>query len=149
MQTFTKQTYINTSLEELFKFHLDSNNLIKITPKNIKAELLTKDVSPKEGAILKIKTIKNFIPFTWVVKIEKMDYPNMFMDVAIKSPFKFWEHSHIFEQEDDKVLLKDVVRYELPFGFLGSLLDGFIKKDLEQMFEFRHEVTKKILEGKI
>lgn len=149
MKTFTKQTYIDTTLEELFKFHLDTNNLIKITPKNIKAELLTKCDNPKEGTILKIRTVKNFIPFTWVVKIKKMDYPHMFVDEALKSPFKFWEHYHIFKQDGHKVLLKDVVRYELPFGFLGSLLHSVIEKDLEQMFEFRHEVTKKSLEGQI
>lgn len=43
---------------------------------------------------------------------------------------------------------KDVVEYDLGFGFLNLLLDMYIKYELKSMFEFRHDITKKILEEK-
>ena len=38
--------------------------------------------------------------------------------------------------------------FKMPFGFFGKLLEGFVKKDLQKMFDFRHKVTKEILERK-
>ena len=67
MNTFEKSTLIKCSIDELFDFHLDANNLTKITPNNIKVKLLTPDFEAKEGEVLKLKSIKNFIPMNWTV----------------------------------------------------------------------------------
>ncbi len=149
MKTFTRQIYINTTLEELFDFHMDTNNLLKITPPDIKATLVTKNIQQKEGEVISLITTKNFLSFLWIVRIKKINFPTLFVDEALKSPFKYWEHQHIFEKRGNKVLLKDVVKYELPFGFIGKIFNSFIESDLQKMFEFRHKVTKNILEGKI
>jgi ligand-binding SRPBCC domain-containing protein len=124
-------------------------NLKAISPKGIKVTLLNEGFVPKEGAILRLKTVKNFLPIIWEVKIDKMDAPNLLVDVAMKSPFKSWRHSHIFTQVDENICeLKDVVEYTLPFGFLGSLFNFFIQYELRSMFNFRHLITQKLLEGK-
>ena len=146
MKTFEKTSLINCSLDELFTFHLDMNNLKAISPLNTEVELLNKDFIPYEGGIAKIRTVKNFIPITWEVKIEKLQSPNLLVDVAIKSPFKYWEHSHVFTKKGSMCELKDVVRYELPFGKIGELFDFLIKKELTNMFNYRHEITKGLLE---
>ena len=43
MKIITKSTYINCKLEELFDFHMNVKNIKKITPANIKVELLDFD----------------------------------------------------------------------------------------------------------
>ena len=148
MQTFIKSSYINCDTKSLFDFHLDTNNLTKITPTNIKVELLTKDFKPVVSQILKIKSTKYFIPMMWEVKIEKIEEPNLLVDVALKSPFKFWEHKHIFINHGNFSELKDVITFKMPFGILGNLLSFFIKKDLQNMFDYRHKITKNILENR-
>ena len=148
MQTFIKSSYINCDTKSLFDFHLDTNNLTYITPPDTKVELLTKDFKPIESQILKIKSTKYFIPMNWEVRIDKIDSPNLLVDIAIKSPFTFWEHKHIFIKHGNMSELKDVITFKMPFGFLGKLLEGFVKKDLQKMFDFRHKVTKEILERK-
>ncbi len=148
METIIKTTIIDCSLEELFEFHLDSNNITKITPENIKVELLNSDTKTFEGKIVQIKTTKFFIPTYWEVKIEKLQKPDILVDVAIKSPFKYWKHQHIFTKKNDKCELKDMIEYELPFGFLGSFIKTFIDMDIKNMFDFRHIQTKKLLEKK-
>lgn len=148
MQTFIKSSYINCDTKSLFDFHLDTNNLTKITPTNIKVELLTKDFKPVVSQILKIKSTKYFIPMIWEVKIEKIDEPSLLVDIALKSPFKFWEHKHIFINHGNISELKDVITFKMPFGILGDLLSFFVKKDLQNMFDYRHKITKNILENR-
>ncbi|MBS9782305.1 MAG: SRPBCC family protein [Arcobacter sp.] len=147
IKTYKKVSLIkNCSQKELFDFHLDTNNLKLITPKDTKVELLTKNFIAKEGAILKIKTVKHFIPSTWEVKIKELKKPSLLVDVALKSPFTYWEHQHIFSQKGEDCLLEDIVYYALPFGKIGEFFDFFIQKELENMFSFRHKTTKEILE---
>ena len=142
MNKFEKVSTINCKVEELFDFHLDIKNLKKITPIDTKVELLNKQFVPFEGGILQIRTVKNYITTTWEVQIEKIEKPNILVDVALKSPFKYWKHSHVFTQKGNISELKDIVEYELPFGKLGNLFDFFIQKELKKMFEFRHEITR-------
>ena len=148
MQTFIKSSYINCDTKSLFDFHLDTNNLTKITPTNIKVELLTKNFKPVVSQILKIKSTKYFIPMMWEVKIEKIEEPNLLVDIALKSPFAFWEHKHIFIKHGNMSELKDVITFKMPFGILGDLLSFFVKKDLRNMFDYRHKITKNILENR-
>ena len=117
-----------------------------ITPPNIKVELLNDDGNSYEGKIVKLKTTKFFIPTYWEVKIEKLQKPNILIDIAIKSPFQYWKHQHIFNMKNDQSELVDIIDYELPFGLLGKIIEPLITKDIKQMFEYRHIKTKEILE---
>jgi len=146
MQTIIKTTLIKCTQEELFNFHLDSNNITKITPKDTKVELLSADTQTYEGKVVSIKTTKFFIPTYWDVEIQRLEQPKILVDVAIKSPFKYWKHQHIFTKKGDMCELKDIIEYEMPFGILGKFVNPFIKKDISSMFEYRHIQTKKILE---
>jgi ligand-binding SRPBCC domain-containing protein len=147
MKTIIKTSLIKCSLDELFEFHLDSSNISKITPLDTKVELLNEDSVAYEGKTVKIKTTKFFIPTYWEVKIEKLDKPNILVDVALKSPFNYWKHQHIFTKKDDMCELKDVIEYELPFGVIGKIFNFLIENDIKNMFEYRHKKTKEILEG--
>ena len=146
MKKYEKTSFIDCTLEELFDFHLDVNNLKAITPDNIQITFLEENFTPKENGVLKIKTVKNLLPVKWEVKIEKLQRPNILVDLALKSPFKYWKHSHVFTKKGNMCELRDIVEYELPFGKLGALFDFFIKKELDAMFTFRHNKTKKLLE---
>jgi len=146
METFTQTSLINCTLEELFDFHLDTNNIKLITPNHTKVELIDYEETTFEGKIIKLKTTRAWVPIDWIVKIEKYEYPNLMVDVALKSPFAFWEHQHIFTKKGSMCELKDVIKYKLPFGVLGKLIAPFIKKDIANMFTYRHTQTKKILE---
>ena len=148
MKKFEKISTINCSIEDLFEFHLDMRNLENITPPDTKVDLINKNFVPHEGGVLKIKTVKSFIPTTWEVKIAKIQKPNLLVDIALKSPFKYWKHSHVFTQKGNICELKDVVEYELPFGKIGNLFDFFIQNELKKMFDYRHKITKEILNFK-
>lgn len=149
MQRYEKKSLICCSSKALYDFHLDVKNLQNISPKDVNVKLLNEDFVPQEGAILRLRTVKNFLPMIWEVKIEKMEEPRLLVDVALHSPFASWRHSHIFTQlNETQCELRDVVEYELPFGLFGRVFHGFVARELEKMFAFRHRVTKEILEEK-
>lgn len=148
MNKFEKISIIkNATQEELFDFHTDVNNLVKITPPGMKATILNEEFNIKEGEVLRIKTVKNFIPIIWEVKIDKIQNPKLLVDIALKSPFKYWKHSHIFTKKGNSVELRDEVVYELPFGKFGNIFDFLIRKELKKMFDFRHNITKELLKN--
>lgn len=148
MKELTKISLISCTIDELFNFHLDSENITKITPHNIKVELLSSDTKAFEGKVIKIKTTKFFIPTYWEVKIEKLKSPSILVDVALKSPFKYWKHQHIFTKKGNVCELKDIIEYELPFGILGKIVEPLITHDIQKMFDYRHKRTKELLEKK-
>jgi len=146
MNKFEKTTKIKCHIEDLFNFHLDTSNLIKITPKNMKVKILNSNFKARENEVVVIKTTKFFITMFWEVKIIKLEEPNLLVDLAIKSPFKYWRHQHIFTTTKDGCTMKDIIEFKLPFGFLGNIFSFLIKKDLNNMFTYRHKKTKNILE---
>ena len=148
MKNITKTTFINCQLDELFNFHMNVNNIKKITPKNIKVELLDFDISKYECKIINIRTTKYFISTHWKVRIDKTQRPNLLVDVAVQSPFKSWKHQHVFTQKGNVCELKDIIEYEMPFGFLGKIIAPFVERDIINMFDYRHKKTKSILESK-
>jgi ligand-binding SRPBCC domain-containing protein len=148
MNCIIQSSDIKCSVDALFDFHLDSNNISKITPPDTEVTLLNEDTKAYEGKRVRIKTVKFFIPTYWEVEILKLQRPNLLLDLAIKSPFKYWKHQHIFTQKDDGLCeLKDIIEYEMPFGFLGRLVSPLIERDIKKMFLYRHQKTKEILES--
>lgn len=148
MRQFEMSSMIDCDLQALYDFHLNVGNLQAITPPDTRVTLLDQDFVPLQGAILRLRTVKYFMPSVWEVKIEKMTPPTLLLDVALRSPFKRWEHAHIFTQKGKRCELRDVVHYELPFGSIGALFDIFVRRELRKMFRYRHTVTQAILEEK-
>ena len=72
----------------------------------------------------------------------------MLVDVAVQSPFKSWKHQHIFSQKGNVCELKDVIEYDIGYGFLGKIVAPFLEYEINSMFDYRHKQTKSILEKK-
>jgi ligand-binding SRPBCC domain-containing protein len=60
------------------------------------------------------------------------------VDVQLRGPYRSWHHTHRFEPVDGGTLVRDAVRYVLPFGPMGRLAHAWIvKSDLEAIFDHR------------
>lgn len=146
MQTFVKRSFIDCEIEDLYDFHTHSSNIARITPLDIDVDFLTSDLEAREGLKIAIQTTQYFIPTLWEVEILQMQKPNCIVDIAHKSPFKYWKHTHQFNVKGNMSELVDIVEFEMPFGFLGKLALPLVKKQLQNMFDYRHARTKEILE---
>ena len=139
---YKKKSFFKCDVKKLFDFHLDINNISKISPANIKILSIEADNPIKKNSILKIVFRRFFIKQKWEVKIEELIYPSIFIDKAYKSPFKEFVHEHRFIQEEDGVCMFDFIKIKLPFYLLPFKF--FIIKDLENTFSYRHFILKRM-----
>ena len=142
-------TEIAIDTQTLFEFHMDTNNLPKITPPWIDVEIHYLELPLHQGSTIELD-IKRF-GFTqrWKMIIQELASPALVCDKAVKSPFSSFVHYHRFETVNtSKSVLKDQIEFTLPLYPLSLVTVPFIKKDMKKMFEYRHQQTKKLLEKK-
>jgi len=146
--TLRRQQLIKRPLPEVFAFFESPENLARITPASMGFEILTpKPIRMQTGSILDY-TIRLFgFPVHWTTIIAAYNPPRSFSDVALKSPYSFWHHTHTFEEVEDGTLMTDEVRYALPFGPLGRVAHSlWIEGQLERIFDFRAETIRRLMD---
>ncbi|MEP6755793.1 MAG: SRPBCC family protein [Chthonomonadales bacterium] len=131
--------WVPRDINEVFAFFEDPQNLPKITPPSLGFKILS--MTPDHidtGTLITYRLKWNGIPYRWITLIKEWAKNERFVDTQISGPYILWHHTHTFEAIDDGVLLKDVVRYRLPFGPIGVLMHRmFVKKQLEAIFDYR------------
>jgi ligand-binding SRPBCC domain-containing protein len=145
-QTLIFETLLPCTIETLFDFHADTNNLPLITPEDTSVEILKLETPLKQGntAVLRIK--KGWFSFVWELRFERVEYPGLIVDVATRSPFKSFRHEHHFIKLDEtQSILRDVVTFSLPFWPLSALAVWLVKQQMQTMFAYRHQKTKEAM----
>jgi ligand-binding SRPBCC domain-containing protein len=146
MYHYRTAQFLPISVEEAWRFFSSAKNLAVITPPELDFRILTEldDREIYEGMLINYKVRPLFgIPLSWQTQIAKVDPGVSFMDRQIKGPYKVWEHTHTFIPQDNGLLMKDEVAYELPFGVIGRATHALIvKKKVEDIFSFRRQVLK-------
>lgn len=148
MSYYEKSVLINCKLEEAFGFHSDTNNLKRITPDFIKVRIIKIDLPLILHSEISLE-ITQFEFFRTKWKLELTDFSpfSLITDTQIKGPFKKWQHKHCFEPKDGGTMMTDKINYELPFGSIGRAADKlYVSKMIDKQFEYRHKLTKNILE---
>lgn len=148
MPRFTRTIEIAVPIEKLFEFHVDPANLVFIAPASSKTELVsTSDATLKVGSRVVVRSHQAGIPIRMEAEVIELDPPRLMRDHQVSGPFGRWVHTHHFESTPTGSRLTDDVDYALPMGPLGGLVMGhIIAKQVEQMFTFRQEKTKELLE---
>ena len=134
---------LKRSIDEVFDFFSSINNLNLITPPVLKFRILgNENIVVKNGTIFKYRLFLHGFPFIWRSKINQWNPPNEFVDEQISGPFLLWNHLHKFSEVNGYTLIEDIVDYKVPGGFFINKL--FVKRDLINIFTFRHEKLEKI-----
>ena len=141
---FIREQQLNCDIKRAWEFFSSANNLSVITPKDMNFTVLTnlKNDDIYEGMIIDyhVSPVLN-IKMNWQTEITKVNYLKNFVDFQVKGPYKLWNHFHEFIENDEGVLVRDTVDYELPLGFLGEIAHSiFVKKKLDEIFNYRKEV---------
>lgn len=143
-----KEQQLRCDINTAWKFFSSPHNLSRITPADMKFMVKTDllDESIYEGMMIDYKVAPLLrIPLNWQTEITQVEPQKSFMDVQKKGPFKLWKHFHEFIPNDKGVLMKDTVKYELPFSFIGALTHWLIVgKRIEQIFEYRRLVLEEL-----
>ena len=143
-----KEQKLNAKISDVWNFAVSPKNLQRITPDKMGFEITSENSEEKiyPGMIItyKVSPILN-IKMNWVTEITQVKENKFFIDEQRLGPYKMWHHQHIFINNDDHVLMKDIVTYIPPFGLLGDLANKlFIKRQLNEIFNYRFVEMNKI-----
>ncbi|MDX2065794.1 MAG: SRPBCC family protein [Fimbriimonadaceae bacterium] len=143
MATLRFTLELTCSVERLRDFHADTSALRALTPPVMNLQILSEDLAVRPGNV--IETVAGFGPIRqrWVARIERVDETG-FVDVADRSPFRWWRHEHRFEATAAGSRLTDTVEYRTGFGPIGDAVAGI---GLRLLFGYRHRVTREALAG--
>lgn len=138
---FQKEQKINASIEEIWDFISSPGNLKEITPDYMGFNITSKNNTEKmyEGMIISYLVSPVLgLKTKWVTEITHVREKKYFVDEQRVGPYSLWHHQHIIEPITNGVLMKDIVSYEPPFGFLGAIANNLIiKGKLNEIFDYR------------
>ncbi len=146
---FVKESVINASAEAVFGFHERADAFERLQPPWQKHQLIQPPTSLEVGTrvVLKVK----LGPFWQTIEAEHVEYEPgvMFADKMVRGPFAHWLHRHVVTPKGPgQAVLTDDIEYELPLGWLGRVAGGWkARRDLERLFDYRHEITRQACEG--
>lgn len=147
-----REQQLSCDVETAWDFFSNPHNLAAITPDKMQFAVLSKDMEERiyEGMKIDYRDVPVFgLPMRWRTCITQVDTKKSFVDFQEKGPYKIWEHTHQFIQNGDGVLMKDSVRYVLPMGILGQLAHWlFVKKKLNEIFDYRYKVLEAKFNGR-
>jgi ligand-binding SRPBCC domain-containing protein len=139
--TLRRQQWVPRPVAEVFPFFSDAANLGDLTPPWLGFRILTPGpIRIAAGTEIRYRIGLHGIPMGWTTVIRHWDPPHRFVDVQLRGPYKLWHHTHRFEADHGGTRMTDVVRYRLPFGVLGRVMNTWmVRRDVERIFDYRLE----------
>lgn len=165
------EQWVPAPAERLFLFFANPGNLPRIMPPETGTELLrvtlvpppgtspvqatVTDQEPLAGAGSEIVTSFRLVPFLpfrarWIARIVEFEWNRYFVDIQEKGPFQSFRHRHeLVPEERDGIsgtVVRDVIDYEIGFGFIGELAQKFfVARQFQRTFEYRQKALEKLL----
>ena len=144
-----REQLVRAPLTDVFAFFSRAHNLEELTPPFLRFEVLTPEpIRMAPGTLIDYRLRLRGVPMRWRTLIEAWEPGRMFVDRQLRGPYALWHHTHEFEPHPEGTLVRDAVRYEIPFGALGVIARAlFVRRDLERVFDYRREAVVRLLEG--
>jgi ligand-binding SRPBCC domain-containing protein len=131
-------------ITETFSFYGDALNLERITPPWLGFVVTTlRPIEMGVGTLIEYRLRLHRVPVRWRTRIEAWEPPHRFVDMQVRGPYSLWEHTHTFEEDGPgATIIRDRVRYSIPFGPLGELADWLlVRRDLKKIFDYRRDAV--------
>lgn len=144
IQILQREQLVPRMIAEVFAFYGDALNLERITPPLLGFEVTTpRPIEMGVGTLIEYRLKLHRVPVRWRTRIEAWEPPHRFVDMQIRGPYSLWEHTHTFEEDGPgATIIRDRVRYSIPFGPLGELADRLlVRRDLKQIFDYRRDAV--------
>lgn len=131
------------AIDEVFPFFADAYQLEQITPPWLNFQVLTpRPIEMHAGQLIDYRLRVRGVPIGWKTEISVWEPNRRFVDEALRSPYKFWHHEHLFESCDEGTRVLDIVHYGVPGGALIHSL--FVRREVEKIFRYRQQALSRI-----
>ena len=148
--TLRREQRLPGTPDEVFPFFADAGNLEAITPPWLRFAVVTpRPIAMRPGALIEYRLVLHGLPISWLTRIEEWEPGVRFVDAQLTGPYRLWHHTHEFAADGaGGTLMRDTVRYALPFGPLGEVAHrAFVARDLERIFAFRRDAVARGISG--
>lgn len=138
-----REQLIERPRDEVFRFFSRADNLERITPRQLRFEILTpRPIRMAAGTRIDYRIRLFGLPMRWQTLIESFDPDEGFVDVQVRGPYALWRHTHSFSDHPRGTLMCDRVEYALPFGAFGRLACRlFVRRQLDSIFDHRRAIV--------
>lgn len=145
---FVHESVVRAPVARVFAFHEAPGALERLTPPWEKTRVVLRGQSLAPGTRVVIAVKIGPLWKEWEARHTRYEKDVLFEDVQVRGPFARWRHTHRFVPQGPETRLIDEVDYALPLGPIGRLFGAsLVKRKLERMFAYRHEVTRSACEG--
>jgi len=149
MLNFQHSSLINAPRQKVWEFHQRSDILDLLTPPWQPVKIIRREGGLEVGAISEFRIMLLVLPVRWIAEHIECRENQVFVDRQTTGPMKYWLHRHQFSDENEQMRLTDSIEYEIPGGWLAEIMLGWwVNSRLQEMFRYRHQVTKDYCEPK-
>lgn len=137
---------VNSNIARVWQFYTDMHHLEVITPPNIRIRIVKSSHEQLiKGSDVWLAGRLIMIEIKWHSKITLLR-PYQYIDEMSGGIFKTWRHAHTFRKIDEETTeVIDEIEFELPYGPIGRIFEGYAYNRLEKIFEHRKQATIKAL----
>ena len=148
MADFEASVTLNCSVEDIFDFLLQPENMKRISPPELDLVFVNAPKMLELGSLFQFKLQSFGLVQEIAHEITALSRPDSFIEKQVKGPLKHWVHEHILKVDESGVVtVIDRIEFEPPGGLAGLLVTkSRILDALNDGFEHRHEQLKKLLE---
>lgn len=144
MVKFQYSSIIKSPVKQVWEFHERQDILELLTPPWQPVKVIRRQGGLNIGAASEFLLMFGFVNIPWLARHTEYDQYKLFTDEQIKGPMDSWCHRHYFEAKGLETGLTDIIEYEIPGGWLSEFFLGWwVNSRLQEMFRYRHEITKK------
>jgi ligand-binding SRPBCC domain-containing protein len=163
------EQWVPFPLERVFAFFSSPENLPRIMPAASSTRLIALNrmpapeapagVSSETAAGVGSTIASSFRVFPllplrrrWLARITEFEWNRYFADVQDEGPFRRWHHRHEFasawKNETEGTTIRDIIDYDVGFGFLGSIANAlFVRRQMQSTFAERQRKLPELLQG--
>jgi ligand-binding SRPBCC domain-containing protein len=138
---------VNAKIDRLWEFYTNIGHLQVISPPHLQLRLMKsthqKLVQGSEVWLTGILLTRS----NWQSRITTLA-PYEYLDEMLTGRFRVWKHMHGFRKINENTTeVIDEIDYELHYGLLGRMFEGYVYSQLEKIFAYRKQATIKALEN--
>jgi ligand-binding SRPBCC domain-containing protein len=132
--------------QEVFAFFSDAGNLERITPPELRFQILTpQPIRLEAGALIDYQLQLFAVPFRWRTRIARFDPDEVFVDEQLRGPYRAFVHTHRFRPIPGGTEILDHVRWALPFQPFGEIAYPLVRRQLTRIFRYREHAIRTLL----
>ena len=162
---FETEQWVPHSIEKVFRFFANPENLPRVMPPSSGTQLLAMKVVPPPGVMAASATVTGepaiagvgseivtsfrilpFLPFRarWIAQITDFKWNHHFADVQKQGPFKSFHHRHELRREGregvEGTVVCDKIDFEIGFGLAATIIERlFVAPQLNKTFAYRQQ----------